>query len=370
MDRRSFLGLAASVTAALAARKAGAQTGDPSGDASNEASGAGGADQTGRQRGPVVVASANGIEAVRIAREAMLAGARPVDAAVDGVRQVELDPSDYTVGYGGLPNFDGVVQLDAAVMDGPSGQGGAVAALEGVKTPAAVAKLVMERTDHVLLVGEGARRFATMHGFPHEELLTDLSRKIWLYWRETLSTQDDWVDPPVDQLDPELRAFVEGNRGMFRPTGTIHLSARAANGDLGCCTTTSGLFFKVPGRVGDSPLIGAGLYCDNDVGSAGGTGRGEAAILSNASHTAVERMRAGRAPEQALLETLERVAHLTRDPRLRRDDGRPNFNLRLYAVDKAGRYASAAIWGGGKFAVADAQGARLEDQAHLYPAES
>jgi N4-(beta-N-acetylglucosaminyl)-L-asparaginase len=359
MNRRSFLGLVASVTALLAARKGDAQAGA-----------APQADTAGNSRGPVAVASANGLEAVRSAHAAMLAGARPVDAAVDGVRIVELDPSDYTVGYGGLPNFDGVVQLDAAVMDGPSGKGGAVAALEGVKTPAAVAKLVMERTDHVLLVGEGARRFATMHGFQQEELLTDLSRKIWLYWRETLSDLDDWVEAPLDQLDADLRAFVESNRGMFRPTGTIHLSARSAGGELGCCTTTSGLFFKVPGRVGDSPLIGAGLYCDNDVGSAGGTGRGESAILSNASHTAVERMRAGRTPEQALLETLERVVHLNRDPRLRHDDGRPNFNLRLYAVDKAGRYGSAAIWGGGKFAVADAGGARLEEQAYLYPAQS
>jgi N4-(beta-N-acetylglucosaminyl)-L-asparaginase len=294
-----------------------------------------------------------------------------VEAAVAGVQLVELDPADYTVGYGGLPNFDGVVQLDAAVMDGPRALAGAVAALEGVKTPSAVAQRVMERTDHVLLVGEGARRFATMHGFADEDLLTDFSRKLWLYWRENLSAEDDWVEPPVESLDPEIRDFVQGNPGMFRrkaerPTGTIHLSARSAAGDVGCCTTTSGLFFKIPGRVGDSPLIGAGLYCDNDVGSAGGTGRGEAAILANASHTAVERMRLGDIPEQALLATLERVVHLTRDPRLVRPDGRPDFNLRLYAVDKAGRYASAAIWGGGHFAVADHRGARLEEQAYLY----
>ncbi len=368
MDRRSFLGaLMASLAVPLSARRAEAQ--------SRRRSRRLAVRPTVRPTpptNPVAIASANGLEAVKLAYDAMSRGASPVDAATRGVRVVELDPKDYTVGYGGLPNFDGVVQLDAAVMDGPSGKAGAVAALEGVKTPSEVAKLVMDRTDHVLLVGEGARRFATMHGYRHEDLLTELSRKLWLYWRENLSTQDDWVEPAEEKLDPDVRRFLEDHRGMFRPnqtvrpTGTIHLSALSPRGDVGCCTTTSGLFFKVPGRVGDSPLIGAGLYCDNDVGSAGATGRGESAILSNASHTAVEHMRGGRPPQQALLETLERVAHLTRDPRLLRADGKPNFNLRLYAVDKAGRYASAAIWGGGRFAVADHNGARLEEQAYLY----
>jgi len=323
----------------------------------------------GRPGGAVAIASANGLEAVRRAHQEMTGGADPLDAAISGVNLVELDPDDLTVGYGGLPNFEGVVQLDSAVMHGPSGKGGAVAALEGVKTPSKVARLVMDRTDHVLLVGEGARRFATMHGFPVEELLTERSRKIWLYWRENLSTKDDWEEPPLDRLDPEVREFIEESGDLFRdrrPTGTIHLSALAPSGDLGCCTTTSGLFFKVPGRVGDSPLIGAGLYCDNDVGSAGGTGRGEAAILSCASHTVVEGMRAGLEPEAACLAALERVAHLTRDPRLRRPDGRPDFNLRLYAIAKGGAYGSAAIWSGGRFAVADERGARLEDQAYLY----
>jgi N4-(beta-N-acetylglucosaminyl)-L-asparaginase len=318
------------------------------------------------QTAAVAVASANGLEAVRRTYDELQAGADPMDAAVAGVNLVELDPNDYTVGYGGLPNFDGVVQLDAAVMHGPSAKAGAVAALEGVKTPSQVARLVMQRTDHVLLVGEGARRFATMHGFPHEDLLTEFSRKVWLFWRENLSRRDDWVEPPLEELDPDVRRFFERERDLFRPSGTIHLSALSPTGDLGCCTSTSGLFFKIPGRVGDSPLIGAGLYCDNDVGSAGCTGRGEAAILSNAAHTAVGFMRQDQEPESALLKTLERVVHLTRDPHLKRPDGRPNFNLRLYAVHKTGRYASAAIWSGGKFAVCDARGARLEEQVYLY----
>ncbi len=350
MDRRSFLsGLVAGLPLSLLPRTARAapQPPPPGG-------------------GAVAIASANGLAAVRRAHELLVQGSDPVDAAVAGVKLVELDPADYTVGYGGLPNFDGVVQLDAAVMHGPSARAGAVAALEGVKTPSEVARLVLERTDHVLLVGAGARRFATMHGFGHEDLLTDFSRKVWLYWRENLSSRDDWVEPPEAELDPDVRRFLEDNRGLFRPSGTIHLSALTPGGDLGCCTTTSGLFFKIPGRVGDSPLVGAGLYCDNEVGSAGGTGRGEAAILANASHTAVEFMRQGLAPEPALLRTLERVVHLNREPRLKRRDGRPTFNLRLYAVNRAGAYASAAIWSGGKFAVADRRGARLEEQAYLY----
>jgi N4-(beta-N-acetylglucosaminyl)-L-asparaginase len=357
MDRREFLaGLAASLSSTLVEDSAAAGSTTTSPSASSSA---------------VAIASANGLEAVTRAYARLVAGADPVDAAVEGVGVNELDPSDYTVGYGGLPNFDGVVELDAAVMHGPSGKAGAVAALQGVKTPAQVARLVMKRTDHVLLVGEGARRFATMHGFANENLLTEAARKIWLYWRENLSAEDDWVEPAEAELDPDVRRFVEENRSMFRPvvarpTGTIHLSARTSQGDLGCCTTTSGLFFKVPGRVGDSPIVGAGLYCDNDVGSAGGTGRGEASIQVAAAHSAVERMRLGDGPEQALLTTLERVVHLNRDPLLRNAQGRPTFNLKLYAVNKAGQYASAALWSGGKFAVADARGARLEQQAYVF----
>jgi N4-(beta-N-acetylglucosaminyl)-L-asparaginase len=367
MNRRSFLGglLGMLPLSALPGARSPLRAADAPQAPEGGAGGTGGA---------VAVASANGLEAVRRAYEEMTSGADPVDAAVAGVNLVELDPDDLTVGYGGLPNFEGVVQLDSAVMHGPSGKGGAVAALEGVKTPSKVARLVMERTDHVLLVGEGARKFATMHGFPVEELLTEKSRKVWLHWRENLSDKDDWEEPAPEDLDPEVREAVESWPDLFRPqarpTGTIHLSAVAPSGDIGCCTTTSGLFFKIPGRVGDSPIIGAGLYCDNDVGSAGGTGRGEAAILSCAGHTVVEHMRAGLDPEAACLATLERVAHLTRDPLLKRPDGRPNFNLRLYAASKSGAYGSAAIWGGGKFAVADARGARLEDQAYLYQAES
>lgn len=359
MNRRGFLsGLLGTLPLAAFARSAEAR---PAEDARRRAA----------QGGPVAIASANGLVAVERALRLATAGGDPTAAAVAGVNLVELDPEDDSVGYGGLPNFDGVVQLDAAVMHGPSGKGGAVACLEGVKMPSKVAQLVMERTDHVLLVGEGARRFATMHGFAVEDLLTERSRKIWLYWRENLSAKDDWEEPLVESLDPQVRSWVEQNRSAlrepYRPTGTIHLSVLTPSGDLGCTTTTSGLAFKIPGRVGDSPLIGCGLYCDNDFGSAGATGRGEASILSNVGQTVVELMRAGRSPEAACLGTLERVVHRNRDARLKRPDGKPNFNLRLYAVSKSGDYGSAAIFGGGKFAVATSEGgARLEEQAFLY----
>lgn len=315
---------------------------------------------------PLAIASWNGLEAVKVAYRHLTAGADPAEAAVEGVTVVELDPGEFTVGYGGLPNFDGVVQLDAAVMHGPTGRAGAVAALEGVKTPARVARLVMERTHHVLLVGDGARQFADMYGFPREDLLTETARKIWVYWRENLSQHGPLIETPVAALDPEVRKFIELNRSLFRPEGTIHLSALSGSGDIGCCTSTSGLPFKSPGRVGDSPLVGAGLYCENEVGSAGATGRGEAAILAGVSHLAVEFMRLGRTPREAVLETLERVVKLVRDARLRDADGRPAFNLNVYALDKSGRYGGASIWSGGHLAVADPDGARLEPLDYLY----
>ena len=319
-----------------------------------------------------IVTSHNGVEAAKAARQALLDGVDPLDAAIAGVNVVELDPNDMTVGYGGIPNEDGVVELDAAVMDGRTMRAGAVAALTGVKTPSKVAKLVMERTDRVFLVGAGARRFATAHGFPDEDLLTPRTRKIWLYWKDRLSDLDDWNEAAKDAEDPEIRDFVKKyGKGIFRPQGTIHLSVRAASGDLVGVTTTSGLFFKIPGRVGDSPVVGAGLYSENGVGSAGSTGRGEANLLTCGSHTVVEYLRDGLAPEEACLRALRRIAEKTHHvPRHRDEKGRPSFNVNFYCVDAAGRAAGAAIWSGSTYVVGDAEGVKTLESAYLYKKDS
>lgn len=319
-----------------------------------------------RAGGAVVISSKNGLRCVQEAYRRVTGGERPVRAAVMGVAINEDDPEDMSVGYGGLPNEEGVVQLDAACMDGPSANAGAVAAIENIKNPAQVAFFVMEHTDHVLLVGEGAKRFARSYGFPEQDLLTDKARAIWLRWRAARSRNDDWLSP-ADGSDLELDA-------QGRLYGTIHCSVLAPNGDLGCATTTSGLSFKIPGRVGDSPLIGCGLYCDNDVGSAGATGRGEASILSGVSWLVVERMRAGDEPTQACLHALRRVSEYARrqsrwQPALWAGD-RPSFDLTLYALRKDGQFGCASLRAGKDervFAVCDAQGARHETGALLYP---
>lgn len=306
---------------------------------------------------PVAVASGNGLRAVEKAVELMNAGADPLDAAIEGVALVEADPTDHSVGYGGIPNEDGVVELDSAVMHGPTHSGGAVAALRNIMHPASVARLVMKRTDHCLLVGEGALRFARMHGVAETDLLTDDSRKIYLYWKETHSEIDDRVPPPPEGLEPAVKKFFGPD--YVRKHGTIHLSALDSHGDVGCVTTTSGLYFKIPGRVGDSPILGAGLWLDNTVGSAGSTGRGEANLLNLSSHTVVEEMRRGASPRDATLEACRRIVATNRTKRLQDGKGRPNFNVSFYAVSKDGRFAGASLWAGSKMAVHDGESARL-----------
>jgi N4-(beta-N-acetylglucosaminyl)-L-asparaginase len=313
-------------------------------------------------RRPIVVSSANGLRTVEKAMELLKAGSDPLDAAIAGVAIVEADPSDRTVGYGGIPNEDGVVELDAAVMHGPTHGGGAVASIRNIMHPAAVARLVMKRTDHCLLVGEGALRFARMHGFPEQDLLTDDSRKIWLHWKETNGKDDDRFPPPDDELDEVVRKFFG-----IRKHGTIHCSALDTHGDLGCTTTTSGLFYKIPGRVGDSPILGAGLFLDNEVGSAGSTGRGEANLLNLSSAIIVENLRRGLEPKDAIIEVCKRIAATNKAPRLRDEKGRPNFNVTFYCVTRDGRYAGGSLWAGTRMAVHDGDSARLVDNASLYP---
>ncbi|MFI5180164.1 MAG: N(4)-(beta-N-acetylglucosaminyl)-L-asparaginase [Thermoanaerobaculia bacterium] len=318
--------------------------------------------------GYVLVTSANGFEAAKAARQALIQGYDPLDAAIVGVNIPELDPNDMTVGYGGIPNEEGVVQLDACVMDGRTMRAGAVGALEGVKTPSKVAKLVMERTDRVFLVGAGARKFATAHGFPIEDLLTEKTRKIWLYWKERLSDSDDWIESAAEAEDPAIKEFIKkyGNAD-FRPQGTIHMSVCSAKGDFAGVTSTSGLFFKIPGRVGDSAVAGAGVYSENGVGSCGSTGRGEAVLVTCGSHTVVEFLRQGKSPEEACLLALKRISEKTHlVPRHRDAQGRPKFDVAFYCIDDKGRTASARIWSGGKHVVADSEGVRIVESAWLY----
>lgn len=325
-----------------------------------------------QRRRPVAISSGNGREAVARAIDVIRSGGAPMDAVVEGVNIVELDPSDMSVGYGGRPNADGVVQLDASVMNGPTRGAGAVGALEGIKTPSRVAMMVMRYTDHVFLVGEGAQRFAVSMGFELEDLLTEEARQAWIAWRHRLSSNDDYLEPAqsgeaVDSF-PEV-AMTEGMLNSFdgvREWGTINCNAVDVEGNIAGVTTTSGLSYKIPGRVGDSPLIGAGLYVDNDVGACGSTGRGEAVIKICGSHSVVELMRSGMSPTDAALEALRRIERYTVEERLQNDEGLPAFNVNFYAVNKNGEYGGAAIWSGARFAVSVDGETRLEDSAYLH----
>src|SRR5688500_18068073 len=300
---------------------------------------------------PAAVSSSNGLAAVNRAMELVLGGTDTLDAAVEGVKIQELDPKDNSVGYGGLPNEDGVVQLDASCMHGPTRRAGAVAALEGIRTPSEVARLVLRYTDHILLVGEGAKRFALSYGLKEEDLLTPESRQLWLTWRANRGPDDDWINVP------------ENEPLVARPTGTINLNVVNAKGDISSVTTTSGLAWKIPGRAGDSPIVGAGQYTDNDAGAAGSTGRGEANVMVCGGFLTVEGMRRGLKPTDACLETLRRVVRLT-PPRLLKD-GRPSFNLSFYAVNKQGDFGSASLYPA-KYAAHDGKSGALRDTAYLY----
>jgi N4-(beta-N-acetylglucosaminyl)-L-asparaginase len=297
------------------------------------------------------VSSSNGLRAVNRAMELMLGGTDSLDAAVQGVKIQELDAADNSVGYGGLPNEEGVVQLDASCMHGPTRRAGGVAALEGIKTPSEVARLVLKYTDHILLVGEGAKRFALSYGFKEEDLLTPESRQLWLEWRANRGPDDDWLNVP------------ENEPLIVRPTGTINLNVVNAKGEVSSVTTTSGLAWKIPGRVGDSPLVGAGQYTDNDIGAAGSTGRGEANIMACGGFLTVEGMRRGLKPTDACLDTLKRVVHLT--PARLLKDGKPTFNLNFYAVNKRGEFGAASLYPG-RFAAHDGREGAQRDTAYLY----
>jgi N4-(beta-N-acetylglucosaminyl)-L-asparaginase len=309
---------------------------------------------------PRVVSSGNGLRATARAMEIIRSGGDPLDAVIAGVNIVEDDPNDMSVGYGGLPNEDGVVELDASVMYGPTHRAGAVAALRNIKNPSKVARLVMERTDHVLLVGEGALKFARAHGFKDEDLLTEKSREAWLRWKETMSDVDNWLAPPPESLPAEMRQVMQTH-------GTINCIAIDAAGRLAGVTTTSGLAWKLAGRVGDSPIVGAGLYVDNEIGAAGSTGRGEANLQTCASFRIVDAMGRGMSPEQACLEACKAVAAKTKlVPRLCDDKGRPKFGLDFYALNKKGEFGAAGFFEGGRYAVHDGVENKLREVAYLF----
>ena len=301
---------------------------------------------------PVAVASANGLRAVQKAFDLLMQGADTLDAVIEGVKIQELDPADDSVGYGGLPNAEGVVQLDASCMHGPTKRAGAVGALEGIKTPSEVAKLVLKYTNHIFLVGEGAKRFALQYGFKEEDLLTEHSREAWLHWRANLNPDDDYLDVP------------EAEHMSTRPTGTINCDAVTPQGDISSVTTTSGLAFKISGRVGDSPIIGAGQYTDNAIGAAGSTGRGESNMKVCGGFLTVEFMRRGMKPTDACLETLKRVVQLT-ESRLLSPGAKPKFDLKFYAVNKRGEFGSASLYPA-QYAAHDGTEAKLRDMAYLY----
>jgi N4-(beta-N-acetylglucosaminyl)-L-asparaginase len=329
---------------------------------------------------PVVVASGNGHRyrnggsqtCVERAFALMTEGRDVLDALIEGVTIVELDPEDTSVGYGGLPNAEGVVQLDASCMHGPRKRAGAVACLEGVRTPSHVARKVMEETDHHLIVGHDAQRFARSMGFKIEEdLNTGTSRRSWLEWKRR--------SDPLHYLDParreeamrriEREMIAEGHVDPEHFYGTINCNGVNAKGEICGVTTTSGLAWKIPGRVGDSPILGAGLYVDGTVGAAGSTGRGEANLFSLASFLIVEEMRRGRHPKDAGLEALRRIQANTIEPRLKNPRGLPNFNINFYVLDAKGQYAGVTMYSPGtlQFAVCDEKGPRLENLEPLLP---
>jgi N4-(beta-N-acetylglucosaminyl)-L-asparaginase len=324
---------------------------------------------------PVVISSDNGNKyknggtktCVQTAFEQMTSGTDVLDALIAGVNIVELDPLDTSVGYGGLPNADGIVQLDSCCMHGPTKRAGGVGAIEGVKTPSLVAKAVMEHTDNHLIVGKDATTFARNLGFDIlPDLNTPTSRKAWLEWKvksDPLHYIKDPVERAAAERDVINQMVADGFINANHIWGTINCNGVNANGDVCGVTTTSGLAWKIPGRLGDSPVLGAGLYVDNEAGAAGSTGRGEANLYNLCSYLIVEELRRGATPKDAGMTALKRIQHNTIDKRLLNDRGLPNFNINFYILNKKGDYAGVTMYspeGKLTFAVCDDKGPRNE----------
>jgi N4-(beta-N-acetylglucosaminyl)-L-asparaginase len=328
--------------------------------------------QTKKSVRPIVVSSANGhryrnggtMTCVEKAFSMIASGSDVLDAVIAGVNIVELDPEETSVGYGGLPNADGVVQLDSCCMHGPKKRAGGVAAIEGVKTPSLVAQKVMDETDHHLFAGKGAQEFARSMGFDIlPDLNTDRSRKAWIEWKRRTDPLH-YLDPIKREdalrqvrLDMIAEGWIEPNHFY----GTINCNGVNAKGEVCGVTTTSGLAWKIPGRVGDSPILGAGLYVDNDIGSAGSTGRGEANLYNLTSYLIIECMRRGMHPKDAGMEALKRIKSNTIERRLRNANGDPNFDINFYILSAQGEHAGVAMFAGNdvKYAVCTENGAEL-----------
>jgi N4-(beta-N-acetylglucosaminyl)-L-asparaginase len=316
---------------------------------------------------PLVIASANGnrfknggnMTAVHKAFTMITSGADVLDSVIAGVNIVELDPLDDSVGYGGLPNADGVVQLDSSCMHGPLKRAGAVGALEGVRTPSLVAKAVLENTDHHLIVGKGAQDFARSMGFKIEDdLNTESSRRKWLEWKRR-SDPDHYLDPKKRAEAGKRAALDMLAEGLLREEnlhGTINCDGINSKGEICGVTTTSGLSWKIPGRLGDSPIFGAGLYVDGVVGAAGSTGRGEANLYNLCSFVIVEEMRRGAHPKDAGMEVLKRIKSNTVEKRLLNSRGLPNFGINFYILNAKGEYAGVTMYEGSSFAICNESG--------------
>ncbi|HKD01937.1 MAG TPA: N(4)-(beta-N-acetylglucosaminyl)-L-asparaginase [Terriglobales bacterium] len=323
--------------------------------------------QTPAARRPIIICAHNGYNYLDDGYAMLRQGGDTLEAALRVVRGPEDDPNDDSVGLGGLPNEEGVVELDACCMHGPTRRAGAVGAVRNIKNVSLVAKAVMEHTGHVMLVGEGAERFAVAQGFARENLLTEHSRKLWLLYKETHS---DWWGPGLSSPDwkkrlpsgkstsqeliehmkqvaadlgiPEAERMDAIRKVLHPPTGTIHCSALNEKGEISGCTTTSGLAWKLPGRCGDSPIVGAGCYTDQDVGSAGATGSGEENIKVAGAHTIVENMRRGMSPEEAGMDALKRTAHNYSGEQ----DHLRFMDMTYYILRKDGAYAGVSLWEG------------------------
>ncbi|HEX6943660.1 MAG TPA: N(4)-(beta-N-acetylglucosaminyl)-L-asparaginase [Gemmatimonadaceae bacterium] len=390
MDRRDFLKQTSATVALGAALPIGTETPFPAP-----------AIQTGRVK-PVVISDFSGYNwknggkenAVERAFRLITEGKDVLDALIEGVNIPELDPEETGIGYGALPNADGIVQLDASCMHGPKKRAGAVAGIEGVRTPSIVARAVADYTDNHLLVGKGAQEFARAMGMTIEaDLNTERSRRLFLEWKRRVDPER-WLDPnsPARKPPTDEHAFapragadyagfaeraLEAGKSMVRDGlipegsfwGTINCDGINSAGDICGVTTTSGLAWKIPGRAGDSPILGAGLYVDNDVGAAGSTGRGEANLFNLSSFLIVEAMRRGMSPKDAGMEALKRIKSNTVERRLLNSKGNPNFNIRFFVLNKRGETAGVAMYHAGetKWARCNENGAAALELEPLLP---